>query len=305
MFKIKFIYLLVFIVSINVNAQSYKKRLAVSKAFLQKVRMREVLDTMLWKRESQLFDNTEKLFKQNKLDVNNPEDYEFFQSGLMHQFLFSKRHIIKRVTYNYQHIDYALLQKYVNRIDKGQRQKVIYESGLYDMLNKLLDQEFKQIKKMTMPKYIEFLVNKHKPVKLNLRYNNKPVNATDLDMDVIVETNNADYRSVSILDKKNNQILKPEGYTYEQIQKIIVKFKGQNFEFKPDSIINYYPRQFKELNSMISKYSFNQIPVWDIEIAETNGHVGVKLTNVVESKIIKAKPVQQELEQKDKPLDNK
>ncbi len=301
--KLIYFLILTLFFSHTTYSQSYKKRLLKSKEFLQKVRAREVLDTMLWDREAAIFNNTEKLFKQNKLDVNNPEDYEFFQSGLMHQFLFSKRHIYKRVKFHYEHVDYALLQKYINRINKGQIKTVIFDSGLYQMLDKLLNEEFTQIEKMTMPKYIEFLVNKHKPVPLTLTYNKKPVNAVDLDMDVLVETNNADYKKVSILDKKNNQILKPDGYTYEQIQKIIIRFKGQSFEFKPDSIINYYPRQFKELNSMISKYSFNQIPVWQIDVVETNGHVGVKLTNVVESKIIKAKSLDMNIDDQNKPLD--
>ena len=276
----------------QISAQSYKKRLALSKEFLKKVRVREVLDTMLWDKESAIFNQTEKWFKEKKLDVYNGKDYEFFQSSLMHQFLFSKRHILNRIKYHYQHVDYKLLQKYVNQLNKGKLQEVIHTSGLYDLLNQMLTKELNQVKKMTVPKYLQFLVNKHKPVDLKIQYNNKPVDARKLDLDILVETNNADYKQVSILDKKHNQILKPEGYTYQQIQKIVVKFKGQKFEFKPDEQINLYPHQFKELNSMISKYSYNQIPVWHLDILESNGHIGVQLTNVIEAKVIKEKPLQ-------------
>ena len=276
----------------QISAQSYKKRLALSKEFLKKVRVREVLDTMLWDKESAIFNQTEKWFKEKKLDVYNGKDYEFFQSSLMHQFLFSKRHILNRIKYHYQHVDYKLLQKYVNQLNKGKLQEVIHTSGLYDLLNQMLTKELNQVKNMTVPKYLEFLVNKHKPVDLKIQYNNKPVDAKKLDLDILVETNNADYKRVSILDKKHNQILKPEGYTYQQIQKIVVKFKGQKFEFKPDEQINLYPHQFKELNSMISKYSYNQIPVWHLDILESNGHIGVQLTNVIEAKVIKEKPLQ-------------
>jgi len=276
----------------QISAQSYKKRLALSKEFLKKVRVREVLDTMLWDKESAIFNQTEKWFKEKKLDVYNGKDYEFFQSSLMHQFLFSKRHILNRIKYHYQHVDYKLLQKYVSQLNKGKLQEVIHTSGLYDLLNQMLTKELNQVKNMTVPKYLEFLVNKHKPVDLKIQYNNKPVDAKKLDLDILVETNNADYKRVSILDKKHNQILKPEGYTYQQIQKIVVKFKGQKFEFKPDEQINLYPHQFKELNSMISKYSYNQIPVWHLDILESNGHIGVQLTNVIEAKVIKEKPLQ-------------
>ena len=43
---------------------------------------------------------------------------------------------------------------------------------------------------------------------------------------------------------------------------------------------------------MISKYSYNQIPVWHLDILESNGHIGVQLTNVIEAKVIKEKPLQ-------------
>jgi len=270
-------------------SQKPKKRLALGKTFLKKVRVREVLDTMLWDYETKIFNQTEDLFKKNKLDVYKDNDYEFFQSALMHQFLFSKRHILNRVDYHYKHIDYKTLEKYIKRIDKGQLQAVILESGLYDMLKKLLQQEMTQVEKMTVPKYLQFLVNRHKPVPLKIKHNGKEVPASKLDLNIYVETNNADYKRVAILDKKNNTILKPEGYTYDQIQKIVVEYKGQQFDFKPDKAIDLYPRQFKEVNSMISKYSFNEIPVWDLDVVESNGHIGVQLTNVVESKVIKSK----------------
>ena len=276
----------------DMHAQSFKKRKALSKQFLKKVRVREVLDTMLWDKESAIFNQTEKWFKERKLNVYNREDYEFFQSSLMHQFLFSKRHILNRISYHYSHVPYDTLKNYVEQIDKGKRQEVIISSGLYDRLKKMLHKELKQIRNVTVPKYLEYLVNKHKPVDIKITYNNKSVPASKLNLDILVETNNVDYKRVSILDKKHNKILKPEGYTYQQIQKIIVKFKGRKFEFKPDEHIDFYPRQFKELNSVISKYSYNKIPVWHLDILESGGNIGVKLTNVIEVKAVKGKTVQ-------------
>ncbi len=284
-------FIVVFLLPVHLHAQRFKKRKALSKEFLKKVRVREVLDTMLWDKETAIFNQTEKWFKQRKLDVYNREDYEFFQSGLMHQFLFSKRFILNRVRYHYSHVSYDSLKNYIKQIDRGKRQEVILSSGLYDMLKKMLKKELRQIRQVTVPKYLDYLENKHKPVDLKITYNNKPVRASKLNLDILVETNNVDYRRVSILDKKHNKILKPEGYTYQQIIKIIVKFKGRKFEFKPDEHIDLYPRQFKELNSVISKYSYNKIPVWHLDILETGGNIGVKLSNVIEVKAVKGKTV--------------
>ena len=297
-----FLFLTLFTLIFTGYGQKSKKRLSLGKTFLKKVRIREVLDTMLWDYETKIFNQTEGLFKKHKLDVYKDNDYEFFQSALMHQFLFSKRHILNRVAYQYKHKDYKTLEKYVKRIDKGELQAVIFDSGLYEMLKKLLKQEMTQVEKMTVPKYLQFIVNRHKPVPIKIKHNEKEVPASKLDLNVYVETNNADYKRVSILDKKNNTILKPEGYTYEQIQKIVVEFKGKKFDFKPDKAIDLYPHQFKEVNSMISKYSFNEIPVWDLDVMESNGHIGVQLTNVVESKVIKSKTPPDHFEKEKKIL---
>ncbi len=293
-----YLLLLIFIFPGIAGAQSFKKRVALSKQFLKKVRVKEVLDTILWDKESAIFGKTEERFKQKKLDVYNREDYEFFQSSLMHQFLFSKRHILNRVRYHYRHVPYDSLKHYVQQIDKGKLQTVISSSGLYDLLMKLIDNEIKQIENVTIPKFLEYLVNKHKPVDLKIKYNGRLVSARKLNLDIQVETNNADYKRVSILDKKHNKILKPEGYTYKQIQKIIVKYKGRKFAFKPDEQINLYPSQFKELNSVVSKYSYNKIPVWHLDILETRGNIGVKLTNVIEVKDVKPKVVKKKEKQK-------
>ncbi len=286
--KKRLVLLLVLSIGLS-SAQSLKKRQIEAKNFVKNVRIREVLDTMLWAKEAAIFNNTEKLFKQNGLDIKKDHDYDFFQSRLMHQFLFSKRAIIKQVEYHYKHIPYEQIVAYNKAIKKGKLQQVIHDSGLYEMLLRLLDEELSQVKQRTIPKYIEFLVNKHKPIPLKITYNGNQTKIERLPLDIFVVTNNADYKKISILDKKKGVILKPDGYTYDQIQKIVVVYKGQTFDFKPDKAVDLYPHQFKEVNSMISKYSYNQIPVWQLDILEHHHTIGIKLTNVVESKVVKSR----------------
>ncbi len=273
--------------------QSVKKRIAKGNEFYRLVRVREVLDTILWKKEGKIFSQTEKFFIDHNLDPNNGRDYEFFQSNIMQQFLFSKRHILEVIRYEYQHRPYKELNKYVNRIKKGKRKAVIYESGLYKMINEMIDNELSLIRDKTVPKYLEIIMKRHQPIDLNLKYNNKPVKAADLDLDIVVLTNNADYRRVSILDKENNKLLKPEDrFTYEQIQKILIVYKGMEFEIKPDERIYNLPRNLMKINNILSDYSFEEIPEWELEIVETHTSVGVKLVNVVEANIVKSKPVE-------------
>ena len=271
------------------QAQSAHKRLELGKTFIKKVRVREVLDTMLWKEEDKIFNNIENYFKQHDLDLNKRDDYEFFQSNMMREFLFSKRHILDRVRYKYQHIPYEELTRFINEINKGNRKQVIYSSGLYKTLKDLLNEEMEQTRKYTVPKYLELIKRWHEPIDLNLKRNGKPVTAKDLDMEVYVITNNADYQKVNILDKENNQLLKPEGYKYEQIQKLVIKYKGKEFEFIPSENLEKLPRKLKEVKSFISKYSYEEIPTWDVEVQETGNIIGIKLTNVVEANVIKNK----------------
>jgi len=284
------VFILIFF-SLAVSAQSMAKRKARGNLFYKKIRVREVLDTMLWKEEAKIFNRTEKFFKANNIRTDIAEDYDFFQSNIMQQFLFSKRHILKRIKYKYQHLPYDELGRYINEINKGRRQKVIFSSGLYSDLKALLDEEMGQIKKYIVPKYLEILVKKHRPIDLKLHKNGRPVLAKDLDLEVFVVTNNADYQKVNILDKENNRLLKPDGYKYEQIKKLIIEYKGKEFVFKPAEYIENLPHSFKEVNNFISKYSFEEIPEWEIKIIETGTSTGIKLVNVVEANIVKTKPV--------------
>jgi len=287
----RFIILLLFVLNFSSFAQSTKKRLKLGGEFYRLVRVREVLDTMLWGRESIIFDNTEKFFVAHGLDPKIGKDYTFFQENVMKQFLFSKRHILKRVEYHYKHITIEELSAYIKKIRKGKRRQVIYESGLYHMLDKLLDDEITQIGEKTVPKYLEIIEKWHRPVDLNLKRNGKKVKAKDLDLQIELLTNNYDHRIVDILDEENNQLIKPDGYTYEQIQAIRITYKGMEFEFKPNPEIDNLPRKVKEVNSFISQYSFEEIPEWDIQIDETGTSVSIKLENVVEANIVKSKPV--------------
>jgi len=281
--------LFIFLTSLSLYSQSAKKRLARGRTFYKLIRAREVLDTMLWKKEAEIFDNTERFFKNHHLDPDNGSDYEFFQSGMMQQFLFSKRHILDRIKYQYNHKPYEDLGNWIEQIKKGHRNEVIFSSGLYDNLNKLLVEEMQAIKTQMVPKYLDIIVKKHRPVDLKLTYNGRPVKASDLDIDVVLETKNADYQRVSILDKKNNRLLKPEGYTYDQIIQLHIIFKGKEFDFKPDENIFVLPHNLMEVNNFISRYSFEEIPVWEIHIVETSRSTGIKLVNVVEANVVKTK----------------
>ena len=294
----RFTFILLFL-SILLHAQSVKKRLALGEQFCQKVRVREVLDTMLWKEEAKIFGKTEKFFEQYHLRSDIKTDYNYFQSNLMRQFLFSKRHILDRIKYEYQHHTLEDLTGYLNEINRGKRQDVIHSSGLYDNLKNLLNEEMSQIRKYTVPKYLEVIERRHQPIKLNLKQNGKPVLAKDLDLEVYVITNNADHQKVSILDKENNQLLKPDGYSYEQIQKLIITYKGKEFEFQPAEYVEKLPKQLKQVHSFISRYSFEEIPEWDIRVRETPNSTAIKLVNVVEAKIIKNNPVNVESPERD------
>ena len=289
MFKTKALILIILLNSLNAYAQNYHKRLSLSKKFLKKVHVKEVLDTMLWDYETNIFNQTEELFKKNHLDVYKDNDYEFFQSNLMREFLFSKKNILDQIKYRFKRKSYDSLKYYLKQINQGKLQQVVYTSGLHSLIKELLEQEMTEIKKFSVPKYLQYLINKHKPVPLKIKYNGKPVSAENMDMDIFVETNNVDYKKVSILDKKHSVILKPEGYTYEQIQKLIVKFKDKTFEFKPDKNSKSHPNQFNEVNSVVSKYSFNEIPVWNIDIIETPEHISLQLGNVIEARVVKSK----------------
>jgi len=273
--------------SITIFGQDMAKREKLAKRFVRDVRTHLVMDTIIWKEQSKVFNKLEQNFKDYGLDTSVAEDYNYFLDKMEQQFKFLRDHIYKQVIYTYQHRDYKEVEGYIAQIKSGKRRKVIYSSGLYPTIKKLLTKEIYDVHKYSIPKYLEIIKRRREPVPLVLKVNNKKVSAKDIDLKIFVITNNFDYTKVNILDEENSILLKPKGYTYKQIQKIMVEYKGKKFTFKPDDSIKYLPKNLAELNNLMSKYSFEQIPEWKMDINEDGHKISVKMESVIEASVIK------------------
>ncbi len=278
-----------FLFSFSLKAQSYTKKKQLAHEFLSYTYPHLVLDTILWEEQEKISSNIEKYFKDYGLKINNPEDYEYFLWNINHQFKFLRRHILDRIRYQYEHMPVNALKKLIKGVNNGFGDKIITTS-LYPRIKKLADQEVKDLYTYSIPKYLELIKKRHEPVDLKIYYNNYKAEAEGLPLDIYVETSNLDYLKVNILDKKNNKLLQPEGYTYDQIKSIVVVYAGQEFVFKPDPKIFLLPKQLTEVKSIYSKYNFKKIPEWKLSISENDHKISITLSNVVDATITKSKP---------------
>ncbi len=283
------VFILILFTYTSLFAQHTGKRKALAHQFLSYTYPHLVLDTILWEEQEKISSNIDTYFKEYGLNVNTPEDYEYFLWNIDHQFKFLRRHILDRIRYQYEKMPYDSLKKMVRRINNGQGDQVIATS-LYPRIKKLADKEVADLHKYSIPRYLELIKKKHEPVDLKIYYNHYKAEAKGLPLEMYVETNNLDYLKVNILDKENNKLLKPEGYTYEQIKSIIVVYNGQEFIFKPDPKIFLLPKQLTEVKNIYSKYNFRKIPEWKLSIKEDDDKVTIKLSNVVDAVITKTKP---------------
>ncbi len=284
----KFILILLLLASLNNYAQS-KKQKAYANEFIRYTYPHLVLDTILWKAQDSVANNIDNYFKAYGLKINNPEDYEYFQWNIDHQFKFMRKHILNQIKYHYEHQPEAELKRILKKIKNGKLDYMV-TNELYPQIKKLAYKEIEDLYKYSIPKYLEIIKKKHEPVDLKIFYNHYKTEAKKLPLDIYVETNNADYLKVNILDKKNGKLLQPEGYTYEQIQSIVVVYKGQEFVFKPDPKIFNLPKQLTQMENIYSKYNFRKIPEWKLSISEDDNYITIKFTNVVDAMIRKTKP---------------
>jgi hypothetical protein len=281
--------LLLLLFTANIFGQNMAKRELLAKRFVRDARTHLVMDTIIWKEQNKVFNQLEKNFTDYGLDITVAEDYNYFLDKMEEQFRFLRDHIYKQIIYTYQHRNYDEVQKYIAQIQAGKRRKVIHTSGLYPLIKKLLTKEINDVYKYSIPKYLEIIKRRREPVPLVLKVNNKKVTPKEIGLKVFVITNNFDYTKVNILDEEKSLLLKPKGYTYKQIQKILVEYKGKKFIFKPDDSIKYLPKNLAELNNLMSKYSFEQIPEWKMEVNEDKKKIEVKMESVIESSVIKVK----------------
>jgi hypothetical protein len=270
--------------------QSQSKRKALSKKFVRKMHTHLIMDTIMWKEQAKVFNHIDEFFKSYNLDPNNADDYKYFTNNVQKQFTFARTHIYNQLLYKYKRYNYKELLKLLEQVNKGKRRKVMYSSGYYPELKALMSKEMNDIHKYTIPKYLEIIKRKHQPIPIEIVINNKKIKATDVDIDMFVNTGNVDYQKVPVLSKDTNEIMKPNGYTYDQIVNITVYYKGMEFVFTPDEKIYNLPKNLTEVNSFISKYSYQNIPKWKLRIYDNKEKVSVQLTNVVSAKIVKSKP---------------
>jgi len=271
------------------NFGQSKKQKAYAYEFMKYTYPHLVLDTILWKAQDSIANNIDNYFKEYGLKINNPEDYEYFQWNIDHQFKFLRKHILDQIKYHYENQPEAEMKNILKKIKNGKLDYIVTHE-LYPQIKKLADKEIQDLHKYTIPKYLEIIKKKHEPVDLNVFHNHYKTEADKLPLDIYVETNNVDYLKVNILDKKNGKLLQPEGYTYEQIRSIVVVYKGQEFVFKPDPKIFNLPKQLTQMENIYSKYNFRKIPEWKLSISEDDDFITVRLTNVVDAMIRKTKP---------------
>jgi len=289
--NIKRYYLVVFLffLSFHISAQNVLKKRQLAHQLLSYTYPHLVLDTILWKEQGRISSNIDRYFDKYGLNIHNPDDYEYFMGNVDHQFKFLRRHILNQIKYQYETMSYDSLKLLIKAIKNGKVDKIV-RSSVYPRIKKLAEKEIGDLNKYSIPNYLSIIKKKHEPVDLHIFYNYYKADAQDLPLKIYVETSNMDYLKVNILDEKNNKLLQPEGYTYEQINAIVVVYGNQEFIFKPDPKIFLLPKQLTEVKNIYSKYNFRKIPDWKLSVIENNDKVSITLTNVVNATITKTKP---------------
>jgi len=272
-------------------SQGMAKKELLAKRFIRDAHTHLMMDTILWKHQANISGHVDDYFKKHELDTSIAEDYDFFQSSIQNQFTFARDNIYNQAIYEYKHHDYKNIQAFIKQIEKGKRKQVVRTSGLYQFVDSLLRKELRDIYKYSIPKYLEFIKKRRMPTPLVIKLNGKKISPKDMNLHIYAVTKNFDYQMVDILDKDKSLLLKPAGYTYKQIIKLVIVYKGQKFNFKPDKRIFDLPKKLTEVNNFMSKYSYEEIPEWKIGVTEKGNIVGIVLENVVQATIVKSKPI--------------
>jgi len=272
--------LIIFIFSFSLaqaNAQSMSKRKQLAKEFLELITIEKYIDDQLVKVEDSLLKQTNYFFNQKKIDANIMEDVAYFKSNVHQQIDFINRSIKSRLLFIYKTYNYKKLKEIVKQIKKTSA-PISEKKKAYKTVNRLISDEIKALIEVNIPGYLDFIYKKQTPVNLAITSKNQ-ADKTQID-DILIIIDGYKPERISLFNKNNLTLSKPANY--DDISGIVIIYKNHEFLFEPNPEIFRLPKKLSDMKNPVSKYCFEEVPEWKIQISEDDQKISITLISVEE-----------------------
>ncbi len=244
--------------------------------FFQEIKCKELLKQGFNGIKSDIDSNKEQLFKEYELDFKIGEDVQEFDS-----FLSEEIDLFKEEAYVYISAKYSKnytneqIQGYIDLAkNKESNKNVLVESNFKMELDSILQFQGAYLQNdihLTLVK----IRAKYKPLVLKIIQKEKEISISDINLDLLINTNDEIKPQFSILDKSNAEISLPENFDFETMTSLTIKLNDDSF------VIDRYnmnlPEIVRKISSPLTKDGFEELEFWTLTIDDQKISLKIKV----------------------------
>ena len=268
----------------TVLGQENLKHKPISEQFLKHTGVKQLLDSIIQTAQNKITLNANDFFNQKEIDFSIKEDKVYFIKNVKNRFSFIEQNIYNELLFRLNRYHTQDLSMFTSNHQVHKTNYIKIKNNLLYYTQARLGKEISKLYKYLIPKYLQNIAEKHKKINLKIVLNNQVISTKDIDINLVLNTNCPGREKIIILDKENSKINKPQDCNYDQINNIVINYKGYTYTFKAKPTDIGFPSQLMEVKSLLSKYSFEEIQNWSIYIDETQESVSIEIENVVQAK---------------------
>ena len=274
--------------TLYLKGQKIDLRGKLAKSFISIIRLNQKIDSILLKIETKIISETNNIFKQNNLNNSIKQDVTYFKKNVHSHFVFMNESIKAQLIFKYKNYNQIRLKQVIKQINNTTSFNNIMEVKQARKTAKLaIKKEIEDFNKYLLKRIIDNIYNKQSMIKLIVRINKKIIDPSKVNLTVSILTKKN--KKIIISDKLKPILHKPSNNDYKNFLGIIVRYNNMDFVIKPDPKIFKLPQKLAEMKNPVSKYCFEKISEWKIDISENKTSTTVTLINIEEFSITKNK----------------
>ncbi|MBF8150848.1 hypothetical protein ITJ86_13125 [Winogradskyella sp. F6397] len=225
--------------------------------------------------------NKKKLFNEFELDFNNKADVQEFD-----EFLNEEIELIKGEAYVYisdkysRHYSEKELQKFIDLTKKNKSKKdILNETNFKVELDSILDYQGQYLKN-DIRLILTKIRAKYRPLILKFVENDEEKNISAMQLDLLLNTSNAENPKLSILNKSNAEIILPDNLDFNTVKSLTIKLNDKNYTIERYNM--NLPELVREVSSPLKKDGFEDLEYWTLTINDDEISLKIKAEVIFE-----------------------
>ncbi|WP_179352111.1 hypothetical protein [Winogradskyella vidalii] len=257
--------------TINLNAQEKSEK---AKAFLKALDSDKVITEYYGKYKNKILESAELILIESGLDIKDSLTVNEFTESINKNFRFYIQEAKDRTLLIYSNYEVDRLENFINLTEsEPDFNKVLVETNYAKIVENIINEHSEYVLH-DIPFIIKGIKAIYKPLKLRLIIDNDTIiNISKTDLNLKLVTTNEKYPQIEVLNKLTSDITIPEDLEYKDIEHVLVTYNDKQYTFfenhyesLPKELRAILSEKDKELHNPLSKYCFEKLLYWEINI---------------------------------------